>query len=98
MADLIETIKRFWGEAPEGSNEMGKVINDFHVKRLTKLLDTSGGEVVYGGRVNAEVKHIQPTIILNPKADSPIMCEEIFGTILPIFIYKNLEEVITFVN
>ena len=55
---LIEAIKRFYGEQPEGSDEMGKIINDFHVKRLTHLLDTSGGQVVYGGRVNAEVRHI----------------------------------------
>ena len=77
---------------------MGKIINDFHLKRLTNLLDTSGGQVVYGGRVNAEIRHIQPTIILNPKTDSPIMNEEIFGPILPIFVYKNLEEVITLIN
>jgi aldehyde dehydrogenase (NAD+) len=55
---LIECIKRFWGEKPEGSEQMGKIINDFHLKRLTNLLDTSGGQVVYGGRVNAEIRHI----------------------------------------
>lgn len=77
---------------------MGKIINDFHVKRLTNLLDTSGGQIVYGGRVNDKARHIQPTLILNPKEDSPIMNEEIFGPILPIFIYKNLEEVLTLIN
>jgi aldehyde dehydrogenase (NAD+) len=98
VEDLIACIKRQWGEQPTGSEEMGKIINDFHVKRLTNLLDTSGGQVVYGGRVNAEARHIQPTLILNPKEDSPIMNEEIFGPILPIFIYKNLEEVLTLIN
>lgn len=63
---MIECIKAFWGEKPDGSNEQGKIINDFHVKRLTKLIDTSGGQVMYGGKVNEEKKHIQPTIILNP--------------------------------
>jgi hypothetical protein len=37
---------------------MGKIINDFHVKRLTNLLDTPGGQVVYGGRVNSKARHI----------------------------------------
>jgi aldehyde dehydrogenase (NAD+) len=58
VEDLIACIKRQWGEQPTGSEEMGKIINDFHVKRLTNLLDTSGGQVVYGGRVNAEARHI----------------------------------------
>ncbi len=61
-------------------------------------MDTSKGEIVYGGKVNAEVKHIQPTIIINPANDSPLMNEEIFGPILPILVYKNLDEVINYIN
>ena len=55
---MIETIKRFWGESPNGSNDEGKIINEFHLKRLTKLMDTSNGEIVYGGRINEAIKHI----------------------------------------
>jgi len=44
------------------------------------------------------VKHIEPTIILNPTKDSPLMNEEIFGPILPILTYKNLEEVTSYIN
>ena len=70
---MIETIKRFWGESPNGSNDQGKIINEFHLKRLPKLMDTSNGEIVYGGRINEAIKHIQPTLILNPAQDSPLM-------------------------
>ena len=55
---MIVCIKRFWGESPEGSEDQGKIINDFHLQRLIKLIDTSGGERLYGGRVNPAVKHI----------------------------------------
>jgi len=41
---------------------------------------------------------MQPTIILNPKDDAPIMQEEIFGPIMPIYTYKNIKEVISFIN
>jgi aldehyde dehydrogenase (NAD+) len=55
---MIVCIKRFWGESPNGSEDQGKIINNFHMERLTKLIDTSGGERLYGGRVNPEIKHI----------------------------------------
>jgi len=55
---MIVCIKRFWGESPEGSEDQGKIINDFHLQRLTKLIDTSGGEMLYGGRVNSAIRHI----------------------------------------
>jgi aldehyde dehydrogenase (NAD+) len=61
-------------------------------------MDTSGGEIAYGGRINAAKKHIQPTLIINPKDDSPLMNEEIFGPILPIIVYRNLDEVISYIN
>ena len=35
---MIDCIKRFWGEDPNGSDQLGKIINKFHVDRLTKLL------------------------------------------------------------
>merc|ERR1712147_182353 len=94
----IATIKRYWGESPNGSDSQGKIINDFHVKRLMNLIDTSKGEIMYGGKCNEKVKHIEPTIILNPSHDSPLMQEEIFGPIMPIFTYENMEQVIKYIN
>jgi aldehyde dehydrogenase (NAD+) len=95
---MIECIKHFWGEKPDGSDEQGKIINNIHVARLTKLIDTAGGKLMYGGKVNEGKKHIQPTIILNPNQDSQLMLDEIFGPILPIFTYKSMNEVIDFIN
>lgn len=40
------------------------------------------------GNANAaEDKNLKPTVILNPKKDSPIMTEEIFGPLFPVFTY-----------
>ena len=40
-----------FGEKPGGSDEMGKMINDFHTERMEKLIDTAGGKLVCGGKV-----------------------------------------------
>lgn len=53
---------------------------------------------MYGGKVNENVKHIQPTIILNPDQNSQLMLDEIFGPILPIYTFKGIETAIEFIN
>ena len=40
-----------FGEKPGGSDEMGKMINDFHTERMENLIKTAGGKLVCGGKV-----------------------------------------------
>lgn len=95
---MIDCTKRMFGENDTGSSEQGKIINDFHLQRILKLIENSGGKIVHGGKSNASVKHIQPTIILNPSKDSKLMEEEIFGPVMPILTYSNFDEVINYIN
>jgi acyl-CoA reductase-like NAD-dependent aldehyde dehydrogenase len=73
-----------YGEHPNGSDDMGKIVTDWHCDRLRDLISDAGGEIIYGGGVNKEIKYVEPTIIVDPKEDSTAMNEEIFGPILPI--------------
>lgn len=45
---------------------MGKVITDWHCDRLKKMIDTSKGKIVCGGKVNRDIKFVEPTVIENP--------------------------------
>lgn len=45
-----------------------------------------------------EVKHCEPTIIFEPNLDAEIMTDEIFGPILPIIPYRDMDECIDFIN
>ena len=87
---LIVKIKNQFGESEEGSADMGKVINDFHVKRLTRLMETSGGKIVHGGKIRTDIKYIEPTIIVEPNMESELMTDEIFGPIMPIIPFKTM--------
>lgn len=58
------------------------------------LTENHGGKVVIGGKVNVSEKYVEPTIIDGPKIDSKVMTEEIFGPILPIITYNNINETI----
>lgn len=91
---IIQYIKEFVGESPLTYSDYPSIINDRHTKRLLNLLQS--GKVIYGGR--SEGRRIEPTLVREVPMDSAIMQEEIFGPILPIFTYGNLDEVITYIN
>ena len=71
------------------------------MNRLKGYLDDAiakGAKIVHGGKVIQEENYLEPTIVENAAFDSKLMKNEIFGPILPIFAYKNIEEVLTYIR
>ncbi|NEQ76780.1 MAG: aldehyde dehydrogenase [Okeania sp. SIO2C9] len=99
-SDLLDKIKKyiveFYGKNPANSPDYCRIINEKQFSRLTNLLQD--GKIVIGGETNSEDRYIAPTIIEGVSWDSLIMQEEIFGPILPVLEYSNLEEAIAIVN
>jgi len=69
-----------------------QIINTTNFNRLIALIDKT--KVIIGGEYNQETRYISPTILTNVSFDDAIMQKEIFGPILPIISYTNLDEVI----
>jgi delta 1-pyrroline-5-carboxylate dehydrogenase len=89
------------GENPQKSPSLGRLVSQHHFDRIKNLLaDNHGGEVIIGGLQTADRadKFIPPTIILNPRPNSLIMTEEIFGPVLPVLVVRGENEFIDFVN
>lgn len=86
------------------SVDFTSVIDDRAFKRLTAALDAAeaGGatlvQLVPGEKWNAATRKIAPHIVLNAPDDCELMTREIFGPILPIRGYQNLDEVIDYIN
>ncbi|MGK7884797.1 MAG: aldehyde dehydrogenase [Crocosphaera sp.] len=93
---ISQTIKEFYGDDPSKSKDYGRIINEYHFKRLSSLL--TSGKIIIGGKIRPEKNYISPTIIDNISPEFPIMEDEIFGPILPILEYNELEEAINFIN
>ncbi|MDJ0659122.1 MAG: aldehyde dehydrogenase [Crocosphaera sp.] len=93
---ISQSIKEFYGENPAQSPDYGRIINQYHFNRLCALL--SPGNIIIGGQVIPEENYISPTVMDKIEPDFPIMEDEIFGPILPILEYDELEEAITFIN
>lgn len=89
---LISNIKKFFSDDPESSNDYCRIINLNHFNRVRKLM--SKGHILFGGKTNQDERYISPTLIDSVSWDDPIMQEEIFGPLLPIFTFRNIQDVI----
>uniref|UniRef100_UPI00406CC050 aldehyde dehydrogenase n=1 Tax=Paenibacillus sp. FSL R7-0652 TaxID=2921687 RepID=UPI00406CC050 len=64
------------------------IVNARNFDRLSAFL--TNGTAVIGGRSNRDQLMIEPTVLEDISWDSPVMQEEIFGPILPVFTYNDL--------
>ncbi len=93
---LKQQIQKFFGDNPMNSPDFSRMIHQRHFDRLVGFL--ADGEAIVGGQYDAATRYIAPTLLGNVSWDAPIMQEEIFGPILPIFEYDDLDQVIGIVN
>ena len=90
---LYREIERQYGKKPLNNFNYGKIINRKHYDRLISLIDKN--KVVYGGKTKEKELRIEPTVMDNVTYDDLVMKEEIFGPILPILTFENIDDVIS---
>ena len=92
---IVATIAKFRAEETDPSL---KIVNERQFDRLAALISATGGKVVTGGRSDRAALKIEPTVILDPPIDDPVMSDEIFGPILPILTVDSADAAVAFVN
>lgn len=93
---MISTLRDFFGGDPQKSKDYARIVNEGHFDRLIGLLNS--GKTVAGGTYNREDLYIAPTILDNVAWDDPVMIDEIFGPILPIIEYEDLDDTLKMIN
>jgi aldehyde dehydrogenase (NAD+) len=96
--DLVEKIKQAVTTFESDGSGGKRIVNQRHFDRLTATLAATKGTVAVGGGSDASKLQIQPTVVVDPDLDEPLMKEEIFGPILPIVTVQSLDDAIRFVN
>lgn len=82
-------------------NAYAKIINQKHFGRLKQLVDDAvakGARINWGGKFDEKHQTIYPVLLSQVPTDAQVMQEEIFGPVLPIISYQNLDEVIDQIN
>lgn len=90
VQQLQQALRGFWGDAPQSNPALGHIVNQHHYQRLLGLIKDQPG--VIGGQSDAQTLRIAPTLLPQADWDSPAMQEEIFGPILPILAYDDLDD------
>ena len=91
LSYLVQEIRRQYGKA-----QTGHIVSRRHFDRLMGLMDLK--KVLVGGVGDPETLKIRPTVMDNVTWEDTVMQEEIFGPILPVLTFENLDEVINTVN
>ncbi|WP_407702989.1 aldehyde dehydrogenase [Virgibacillus tibetensis] len=94
---LVKAIKKYitemYSKWPLENDDYIRIVNKNHFNRLRPFL--SNGKLVIGGGFNEEDLKIEPTILDEITWNDPVMQDEIFGPILPLVTFTDLQHVIT---
>ncbi|MEM9016242.1 MAG: aldehyde dehydrogenase family protein, partial [Verrucomicrobiota bacterium] len=85
---LVEELERAYRDHPE---DLARIVNESHFDRLDGMLTTDAIQV---GENRKEDRFFAPTIIPSARWDDPAMKEEVFGPILPVIGYRDLETLV----
>ncbi len=102
LLDLMKKkLVESYGTDAATSDSYPRMVNERHFRRVKNYLDDAlakGAKIEVGGRTDAASNYIEPSIVSNLPADSLLMQEEVFGPVLSIRSYGQLQEAIDFVN
>lgn len=96
VKEVQKQIQKQYGKQPLRNPNYGKIINEKHFDRLLGLIDKN--KTVHGGDSDRHALRIEPTVLDNVTFADAVMQEEIFGPIMPILIFDNLDEAIRNIN
>ena len=96
--EMMETIKEFYGDVSQYNDNITHIISERHFDRIMRSIDTCGGEILVNGLKDKSKLFMGPTLIQNPKLDSQMMTEEIFGPVMPFLEVESDDAAIEFIN
>jgi aldehyde dehydrogenase (NAD+) len=96
-----ENIEKFYKKDAEKETSYARIVNKHHFDRVKSYIDDAvlkGAKVETGGTFDASQNYIAPTVMTNVSKESSLMKNEIFGPVMPVYTFTNVDEVIKEVN
>ncbi|KAF9910054.1 Aldehyde dehydrogenase [Linnemannia zychae] len=99
IVELKKAFKELYSENPQKSTDYGRIINNRHFHRLSKVLhENKSGDIVIGGQTDEKDLYIAPTVIANVERDDKLMEDELFGPLLPMIQVADVDDAIEYIN
>ncbi|MCK9291339.1 MAG: aldehyde dehydrogenase [Bacteroidales bacterium] len=94
--ELIKATDILYPGGTETHSDYARIINQSNIVRLSEMIRSE--TVIYGGQYHLTDRYFAPTIVTNPAMDSVLMQEEIFGPVLPLVPYSEMDEPISWIR
>jgi aldehyde dehydrogenase (NAD+) len=94
VTKICDAVTKFRASQPSGL----RIVNQRQFDRLTGYLAGTKGKIAMGGNADTSALRLEPTVVVDPDPEEPLMTNEIFGPILPVISVESLDDAIAFVN
>ena len=94
-------LKDFYSENIKEETSYARIVNQKHFNRVKGYVDEAlaqGANIESGGTFDDKQDYIEPTVMTKVAKDSQLMTEEIFGPVLPVYEFTDVNSVITEIN
>ncbi len=98
LKDEVSKLKT--GDPTDSNTDVGPLIQESEVNRVKDWIDEAfknGAEIISGGKIKGN-QCIEPTLLVNVNQEMKIFQEEVFGPVLNIIKYKDIDEPISSIN
>ena len=92
VEELGKQIRALYGENPLESPDLPKIVNEKHFNRVNGLIQRE--KTAIGGKSDPVTRRIEPTVLVDVTETDAVMGDEIFGPVLPILTYTDLEDLL----
>jgi aldehyde dehydrogenase (NAD+) len=96
LENFEKVVKNFYRSDAASSRDYGKIINQARFDKLVGYL--SCGRILAGGEYDRPSLYIAPTVIDRVAPDAPVMKEEVFGPILPVFDFESDQDALSLIR
>ncbi|MEL6901318.1 MAG: aldehyde dehydrogenase, partial [Cyanobacteria bacterium J06606_4] len=96
LSALQVVIREAFGDDPAQSPDLSRLVSDRQFDRVASLLE--GEDILIGGQTDRAERFIAPTVLNNVSWDASVMQEEIFGPVLPVLSYQDIDSAIAQIN
>lgn len=97
---FIEKFKEYLKKTydNESLGKIGKIVSQNQIRNLAGYLEAAPEKVIYGGSYDLETRNFEATLMDNVTWEDQVMQQEIFGPILPILTYSEIDEALEEIN
>ena len=96
VAAIIESIKKFFGDDVQKTPFFGRIINEKQFARIEKYLGNV--KILSGGKTDKNDLYIEPTLLEISDTGNTVMQEEIFGPVLPVISFTNMQDAVKIIE